>query len=222
MSLFDDIGSAVSGAVSGLEHAASDAVSGLEKGAGQALQVGEKLLSNPMVDTAITSMLGMPEAGPILSSLIGGLDSQGGGAPLNLLGQLPGLFGGASSFLGAAGGMNGLAGNPMQLLQGLLGGAGAGAGAGAGGAGGLNILQILQGLTGNAQTIGQGGTGNSSFSSAAGAVTQAGASGDPNSILNAMKQLDQQAEAFQLQESLEQVRHSEDMSVLKNMGQAFS
>ena len=112
-----------------------------------------------------------------------------------LLGNLTGAAGGFN--LGQAGGLPG-AFSPGNLIQNALNSLFGGSGGSSGGGGGIpDFNQLTQGLT---QMAG----------------------GDPTSLFNQQKSIDQGAEAFQLAQSLEQLRHAEFMSVAKAIGQAYS
>ena len=145
MGFLNDIVNDVSKAVSGVAQGVEQAVGSVAQGAG-------KLLSNPLVDTALGSLVGCPELGE-LGSVFGGLAGAAGGGQAGGLGGLLGGFGGllggmppiCSGFdpFGGGGGM-GLGGllNPGGLLGGLFGGGAGAGGAGGFGGGGFNFPQI--------------------------------------------------------------------------------
>jgi hypothetical protein len=177
-------------------------VSGIEQGVGSLVQSATSLASNPIVDT-VASAMGFPELS-MASSLLGSLTGSAGGGGGAASGPISGNPLISSGILGALGGQSqinspfGMGGNSgsvgLQGLQGLLGGSGIGGFGGGTGAGGAS------------------GAGSQSFG---------GVSAQGNQDLNQLNQMNQQAEAFQLQESLMQLAHSEKMSALKDIGQAF-
>jgi hypothetical protein len=194
-------------------------VSGIEQGVGSLVQSATSLASNPIVDT-VASAMGFPELG-MASSLLGSLTGSagGGGAASGPISGNPLI---SSGILGALGGQSqinspfGMGGNSgsvgLQGLQGLLGGSGIG---GFGSGGGSGIGSGLGGFGGGTGAGGASGAGD------AGSQSFGGVSAQGNQDLNQLNQMNQQAEAFQLQESLMQLAHSEKMSALKDIGQAF-
>jgi len=149
----------IDGVVKGVEQVGQDignAVSGIAQGVGQAAssvaQGAGQLLSNPLVDTALGSLVGCPELGEI-GPMLGDLCGAAGGGQAGGLGGLLGSFGsllggqppicsGFDPFGGSGGmGLGGLLG-PGGLLGGLFGGGAGGAGGAGGFGGGFNFPQI--------------------------------------------------------------------------------